>query len=159
MQIGTRELVIGVAIAGVVAGGFTVRRCMRPKLSDRDQVAADTRSLASEIVRGRASKVGARLAPELTWRGMARDELVDNLRAGTFFWRDGSAQLSRLEVTVTGTGSGVTATSTGDYLLRFRRSGDAPLETHGGLFELGWHKQRGRWRVTRADRLELPRQN
>ena len=155
MQIGTRELVIGVAIAGVVAGGFAVRRCMRPKLSDRDQVAADTRALASEIVRGRASKVGARLAPELTWRGMARDELIDNLRAGTFFWRDGSAQLSRLEVTVTGPD----ASSTGDYLLRFRRSGDAPLETHGGLFELTWHKQGGRWRVTRADRIELPRPN
>ena len=155
MQIGTRELVIGVAIAGVVAGGFAVRRCMRPRLSDRDQVAADTRALASEIVRGRASKVGARLGPELTWRGMARDELIDNLRAGTFFWRDGSAQLSRLEVTVTDPD----ATSTGDYLLRFRRSGDAPLETHGGLFELGWHKQAGRWRVTRTDRIELPGQN
>ena len=34
--------------------------------------------------------------------------------------------------------------------LRFRRSGDAPLETHGGLFELGWHKQAGRWRVVAA---------
>ncbi|MCC6996583.1 MAG: hypothetical protein IT370_18375 [Deltaproteobacteria bacterium] len=157
MQIGTRELVIGVAIAGVVAGGFTLRRCMRPKLSDRDQVAADTRTLASEIVRGRASKVGARLAPELTWRGMPRDELIDNLRAGTFFWRDGSARLSRLEVVVTD--SGASATSTGDYLLRFRRSGDAPLETHGGLFELGWQKQSGRWRVTRVDRIELPRPN
>lgn len=140
--------------AGVVAI-MVVRHFTRPRLDDRQRLAAAVQNIATAVTRGRASSVSRYLGPEFVWRGMARDELIDNLRGGTFFWRDGRAQLSRLDVVVTP--GGQEATTSGDYLISFRRTGDAPMESHGGAFELRWRKLAGRWQVVAADRIEIPR--
>jgi ketosteroid isomerase-like protein len=142
-----RNLLILAGVLLLVIGGWLGWRASQPPLSDEEQIAAQVEGFRSSIESRNARYVTSYLAPGFTWSGMRKSELQTQVALTFTQWRDVTANITGLQITV----NGDTATSTGKYSLTLRPHPRGPAEAYLGDFKAFWTKQDGEWKISKIE--------
>jgi hypothetical protein len=148
-----RFVVLALGLVLLIAGGFGVWRAMHPPLTAEEQIIANIDDAAASIEQRSTSRLARYLAPEFSWNGTPRADVIRML-AGTFYqYRDVQLQrtIDRVQV------DGDTATTNGTYRISFRAAPQAAPESQSGTFTLRWRLRDGNWQIVSAQGTELPR--
>jgi ketosteroid isomerase-like protein len=145
-----RNLLIIFGVLLLSFGGWFAWRAAHPPLSDEQQIAANIKAIRLAVEARSARRIAYYLADDFTWNGHNKREINSQL-TGTFFqWREVTAMLTKLQVTVHGNA----AIATGKFSLSLRPSPNARAVAYLGDFKLTWKKRDGQWLLTKAEGKE-----
>lgn len=140
----TSSRVLAILILLIVGG--LAWRLTHPLLSPSQRVerALDdaTQSLQNRSVGG----VMSALSKDFSYDGTSRKDIADTLRGAFFQSRDVQIQRTNRSVEV----RGESASTRGSYVLTYRPTLDAPLETQRGEYSLEWRMENDEWKIVRA---------
>ena len=138
-----------IAIAGlmlIMAGAyFTFRKSSSP-LSSEAQITRELDQAESALEARSAPRLTHLLSEDFRWGDNDRKEF-NQMVAGAFWqWRDVELTRTGQSVTV----SGDNADARGTYVMRYRPSEGAAVETHRGNYVLHLRLEDGEWKVAAA---------
>lgn len=144
-----RNILIFAGLLILMFGGYSAWRAANPPLPDREQIEANLEAIRVATQARNAKKIASYLAPEFSWNGMKKSEL-QNQMVGTFLqWRDVTANLTGVQISL----EGERATVTGKFSLAFKPNPRARPDAYIGNFKVLWQKQNGQWKIVALEGL------
>ena len=127
--------------------GWQVWRSSRVPLSDEDQIRNSLEDLRQAAESLSPSRVARHLGADFNWGGQSKSELRSQMSGLSVQFRDVTATVSSLEITV----HGEKAIATGNYAFQYRPAPRADLTSHSGQFTLQLVKREGEWLIVKAE--------
>lgn len=134
----------------LLLGGVFAWRSAHPPLTNREQLAANVEAIRVAVEDRNARTIASYLARDFEWGGAKRSELQNQMVGAFLQWRDVTANVTGLEITL----EGDSAVTTGKYSLALRPHPRGRAESHLGVFKLRWKKQDGNWVIAKMEGTE-----
>lgn len=141
----------------VVIGGFFGWRAMHPKLTDEQQIAANLGAICDAANARNPRGIADFLAKDFQTGGTGKKGFRESLTAGILQFRVVDLSVSGVKTSVlrAALGEGVTAASSGNFLLSLKSEFNSPAQKQSGKFDLTWRKIEGEWQIVAADVPDL----
>lgn len=134
------------ALIALIVIGAVAWKITHPILTPSQQIEVALDNAQSALENRSVGGVMSVLSKDFSYDGTSRKDIADALRGAFFQWRDVKLQRTNSSVQV----RGETASTRGSYVLKYRPTLDAPLETQRGDYALEWRLEDGNWKVTKA---------